>query len=114
MFEDEPITMPADPSPWIVPDHQGLREFIRSEVGERGGLLAEWQQPIGNWIGWAETSRVEVVSPAVGGGQALPKPSMEAEQRQLLGVDAGDQGPFPAWRDDRVGLRQASKTRLAK
>jgi hypothetical protein len=83
MLEDGPITMPADPGARIVADHQGLHERVRSKSGKRRGLLAQRQQPIGDRIGRAEASGVEVVPPAIGGCKAFPEPSVEAERRQF-------------------------------
>src|ERR1700722_18421427 len=104
MLEDGPIAVPADAGTRIVSDYQGLDELIRSDPGKQCGFLSKWQQPIGDRGGRPEASPVEVVPPAVGGGQALAEPSMKAERRQLHPFDACDQHPFFDWCYDRPGL----------
>jgi hypothetical protein len=113
VFEDGPISMLADACAWVS-DHQGLNEFTRCDPGEHGGPLAERQQPIGDRIGRTEVPRIQVVPPPVGGGQALPEPSVEAEWRQRRRVDAGDQRPLLSWCDNRFAPRQACRARTVE
>jgi hypothetical protein len=97
--EDPAITMPADATARIRSGSPGPGRGHPPSAGRIRPPSPAW--------GAANQGRIEVVPPAIGAGQAFPEPSLEPERRQLH----GDQRPFLARRDDRLGQRQARKTR---
>ena len=86
MLEHRPVAVPADPGPRVIADQQGLDEFVRLQAGEPRRLRPKRQQPIRDRLGGCETGIVEVIAPAVGGGQPLAQPAMEPEGRKFRGV----------------------------
>ena len=114
MLEHRTITMPADPGARIVPNQQRLNQILRGYMCEPRRLRTQRQQPRGKRLGRSEARRVEIVAPAIRGGQAFSGPSVEAERRQFRRVDRRDQGLFLARCDDTLRLRQTRERQAVR
>ena len=76
-------------------DDREARDLLNERIGCQpcggGGAIADRQQPVGNRGTAAEFARLEIILPAETVGKALAGPLLEAERRQLDGVDRGNQ-----------------------
>lgn len=94
MLENRTVFVPADGGPGIIPDHQRLNEFVRTQPGKLRGTLLQRIEPVWDRISWCEPAILKVITPTKTAGETLARPLLELEWREVRSVDATDQIAF--------------------
>ena len=101
--------MPRDTRAGIIPDQQGLHQILCRKTGEAGGPVSNWKDPVWQRTYRLEGAMVEVVAPAIGRGEPLAQPALEAEGSKIGRFYPADQLSFLAFRQELIVLPASLK-----